>query len=51
MRLRHLALSVSDVERLFYMDKIGLRGSVTVEDWGVRLGVLDRLVEAQLLVD
>jgi catechol 2,3-dioxygenase-like lactoylglutathione lyase family enzyme len=48
MRLRHLALSVSDVERSvrFYMDKIGLAGTVTVEDWGARLRLDDGFMMA-----
>ena len=48
MRIRHLALSVSDVERSerFYIDKIGLAGTVTVEDWGVRLRLDDGFMMA-----
>jgi hypothetical protein len=43
MRIRHLALSVSDPQRSerFYMDKIGLAGTATVEEWGVRLRLDD----------
>jgi hypothetical protein len=41
-------LSVSDVERSvrFYMDKIGLAGTVTVEDWGARLRLDDGFMMA-----
>ena len=43
MGIRHLALNVSDPKRSerFYMDEIGLAGTATVEEWGVRLRLDD----------
>lgn len=48
MRIRHLALNVSDPQRSerFYMDKIGLVGTATVEEWGVRLRLDDGFMMA-----
>jgi catechol 2,3-dioxygenase-like lactoylglutathione lyase family enzyme len=48
MRVRHIALTVSDAKRSerFYMDKIGLAGTATVEEWGVRLRLDDGFMMA-----
>src|SRR5215471_3510359 len=43
MRIRHLALNVRDARRSeqFYLDELGLAGTATVEEWGVRLRLAD----------
>jgi catechol 2,3-dioxygenase-like lactoylglutathione lyase family enzyme len=48
MRVRHLALTVSDPQRSerFYMDRIGLAGTATAEEWGVRLRLSDGFMMA-----
>jgi len=48
MRIRHLALQVSDPRRSerFYMDAIGLAGTATAEEWGVRLRLDDGFMVA-----
>jgi len=53
MRIRHLALSVSDAERSerFYMDNIGLEGTATTEAWGVRLRLDDGFMMALMQDD
>jgi catechol 2,3-dioxygenase-like lactoylglutathione lyase family enzyme len=48
MRIRHLALNVSDARHSerFYRDDIGLAGTATVEEWGVRLRLDDGFMMA-----
>jgi catechol 2,3-dioxygenase-like lactoylglutathione lyase family enzyme len=43
MRIRHLALNVTDPQRSerFYLDTLGLAGTATPEDWGVRVRLDD----------
>ncbi|HEY7439398.1 MAG TPA: VOC family protein [Acidimicrobiia bacterium] len=55
MRIRHIALNVRDPQRSerFYLDEIGLAGTATVEEWGVRLrlddGFMMALIEGEPL--
>jgi catechol 2,3-dioxygenase-like lactoylglutathione lyase family enzyme len=53
MRIRHLALNVSDAKRSerFYLDEIGLAGTATVEEWGVRLRLDDGFMMALIQGD
>ena len=53
MRIGHLALNVRDPERSrrFYLDELGLGGSATPEDWGVRLRLEDGFMLALIAGD
>jgi catechol 2,3-dioxygenase-like lactoylglutathione lyase family enzyme len=53
MRIRHLALNVSDPARSgrFYLDTLGLAGTATPEEWGVRLRLEDGFMLALIKDD
>jgi catechol 2,3-dioxygenase-like lactoylglutathione lyase family enzyme len=53
MRIRHLALNVTDPARSerFYLDTLGLAGSATPEEWGVRLRLDDGFMLALIKDD
>jgi catechol 2,3-dioxygenase-like lactoylglutathione lyase family enzyme len=53
MRVRHLALNVTDPKRSerFYIDTLGLAGTSTNEEWGVRLRLNDGFMLALIEAD
>ena len=53
MRIRHLALNVSDPHQSerFYIDILGLAGTATGEEWGVRLRLDDGFMLALIKDD